>query len=45
MRGNKNDHNDACAITEASQRPPIRFVQIKTEQQQEINCLHSIREG
>jgi transposase len=44
VRGNKNDHNDAFAITEASQRPFIRFVPIKTELQQEICCLHRIRE-
>jgi transposase len=44
VRGNKNDHNDAFAITEASQRPHIRFLPIKTEQQQEVNCLHRIRE-
>jgi transposase len=44
VRGNKNDHNDAFAITEASQRPYIRFVPIKTEHQQEISCLHRIRE-
>lgn len=44
VRGNKHDHNDAFAITEASQRPYIRFVPIKTEHQQEISCLHRIRE-
>jgi transposase len=44
VRGNKNDHNDAFAITEASQRPYIRFVPIKTEHQQDIACLHRIRE-
>jgi transposase len=44
VRGNKNDHNDAFAIAEASQRPYIRFVPIKTEHQQEICCLHRIRE-
>jgi transposase len=44
VRGNKNDHNDAFAITEASQRPYIRLVPIKTEHQQEITCLHRIRE-
>jgi transposase len=44
VRGNKNDHNDAFAIAEASQRSHIRFVPIKTEQQQEICCLHRIRE-
>ena len=44
VMGNKNDPNDSFAITEASQRPHIRFVPIKTEQQQEISCLHRIRE-
>ena len=44
VRGNKNDHNDAFAIAEASERPYIRFVPIKTELQQEISCLHRIRE-
>jgi transposase len=44
VRGNKNDHNDAFAIAEASQRSHIRFVPVKSEQQQEINCLHRIRE-
>ena len=44
VRGNKNDHNDAFAIAEASERSHIRFVPIKSEQQQEISCLHRIRE-
>jgi transposase len=44
VRGNKNDHNDAFAIAEACERPYIRFVPVKTEQQQEIACLHRIRE-
>lgn len=44
VRGNKNDPNDSFAITEASQRPHIRFVPIKSEHQQEISCLHRIRE-
>jgi transposase len=44
VRGNKNDPNDSFAITEASQRPYIRFVPVKTEFQQEILCLHRIRE-
>ncbi len=44
VRGNKNDANDTIAIFEASQRPYIRFVPIKTEYQQEISCLHRIRE-
>jgi transposase len=44
VRGNKNDHNDAFAIAEASQRDNIRFVPVKNEHQQEISCLHRIRE-
>jgi transposase len=44
VRGNKNDHNDAFAIAEACQRAHIRFVPVKSEQQQEINCLHRIRD-
>ena len=44
VRGNKNDHNDAFAIAEASQLANIRFVPVKSEHQQEISCLHRIRE-
>jgi transposase len=44
VRGNKNDHNDAFAIAEVSQRAIIRFVPMKSEQQQEIPCLHRIPE-
>jgi transposase len=44
VRGNKNDHNDAFAISQASQRQYIRFMPIKIEHQQEISCLHRIRE-
>ncbi len=44
LRGNKNDRNDYLAIFEASQRPFIRAVAVKTEYQQEILMLHSIRE-
>ena len=44
VRGNKNDNNDALAIFEASSRPFIRFVPIKTQAQQEILILHRLRE-
>ena len=44
VRGNKNDSNDALAIFEASSRPNIRFVPIKTEEQQEVLMMHRIRE-
>jgi len=43
-RGNKTDANDAVAIIEASNRPNLRFVPIKTTHQQDIQCLHRIRE-
>ena len=33
------------AICEAAQRPEMRFVPVKTEHQQAILCLHSMREG
>ena len=44
VRGNKSDHNDALAIAEAANRPNIRFVPIKTVQQQEIMAMHRLRE-
>jgi transposase len=34
VRGSKNDNNDTLAIYEASFRPNIRFVPVKTEEQQ-----------
>jgi len=43
-RGNKTDANDAVAIIEASQRPDLRFVPVKTVYQQDIQNLHRIRE-
>ena len=44
VRGNKSDHNDTIAIAEASRRPNIRHVPIKTIAQQEIQSLHRMRE-
>jgi transposase len=44
VRGNKNDYNDALAIAEAVTRPEMRFVSIKTPQQQDIQALHRLRE-
>lgn len=44
VRGNKNDHNDALAIAEASSRPNINFVPLKTIEQQDIQALHRIRD-
>ena len=44
VRGNKNDQNDALAIYEASMRPNIRFVPIKSLGQQDVQSLHRMRE-
>lgn len=44
VKGNKNDYNDAEAIAEAAQRPNMRFVPIKTLEQQDIQALHRMRE-
>lgn len=44
VKGNKNDYNDAEAIAEAGQRPNMRFVPIKTVEQQDIQNFHRQRE-
>lgn len=44
-KGGKNDATDAAAICEAASRPKMRFVPIKTVQQQGVMALHCIREG
>ena len=44
VRGNKNDYNDALAIAEAVTRPEMRFVSVKTPEQQDIQALHRLRE-
>jgi transposase len=43
-KSGKNDHNDAEAICEAVGRPTMRFVAVKTEEQQTILVMHRIRE-
>lgn len=43
LRGNKNDYNDALAISEAVVKPQMRFVAIKTIAQQDIQALHRLR--
>jgi len=42
--GNKNDANDALAIAEASMRPKVRFVSLKSTEQQDIQSLQRISE-
>ena len=44
VRGNKNDYNDALAIAEAVTRPEMRFVAVKTTEQQDVQALHRSRE-
>ena len=43
VKSNKNDANDAEAICEAMSRPTMRYVQIKTVYQQDIQAAHRIR--
>ncbi|TPG93886.1 IS110 family transposase [Pseudomonas caspiana] len=45
VKSNKNDANDAEAICEAMSRPSMRFVAIKTIEQQDIQATHRIRAG
>lgn len=44
VKRNKNDAADADAILEAMSRPTMRFVPVKTVEQQEIGQLHRARE-
>ena len=44
-KGGKNDANDAAAVCEAASRPNMRFVPVKTSNQQGILCVHRMREG
>lgn len=44
VKGNKNDARDAEAICEAGSRENMRFVPIKTVEQQDIQSFHRIRE-
>ncbi len=44
-KGGKNDGNDAEAICEAVGRPGMRFVPVKSDEQQAILSLHRVRQG
>jgi transposase len=44
VKTNKTDAADAAAIWEAAQRPGMRFVPVKSEQQQGILALHNMRD-
>jgi transposase len=43
VKSNKNDANDAEAICEAMSRPSMRFVAVKTVEQQDIQAVHRVR--
>ena len=43
VKSNKNDAADAEAICEAVQRPSMRFVAIKSVEQQDIQAIHRLR--
>ncbi|MDD5462996.1 MAG: transposase [Methylococcales bacterium] len=45
VKGNKNDANDAEAICEAAACPTVRFVAVKSIEQQDIQMLHRVRSG
>src|SRR5476651_755838 len=45
VKTNKNDAADAEAICEAVRRPNMRFVSIKTVEQQAVLSLHRARQG
>ena len=44
VKTNKSDYLDAEAIAEAVQRPTMRFVPIKTEEQLDLPAVHRVRE-
>jgi transposase len=44
VKTNKNDYIDAEAIAEAVERPRMRFVPIKSDEQLDMQSLHRVRE-
>lgn len=43
VKAQKNDDRDAEAIAEAATRPTMRFVELKTQEQLDIQSLHRVR--
>ena len=43
VKRNKNDKNDAAGIAAASRDPDMRFCEVKTEDQQDMQSIHRIR--
>src|SRR5215207_3608070 len=44
VKAHKNDDRDAEAIAEAATRPTMRFVELKSEEQLEVQSLHRVRD-
>jgi transposase len=44
VKSNKNDMIDAAAIAEAVTRPTMRFVEVKSAEQVDVQALHRIRD-
>lgn len=44
-KSGKNDATDAAAVCEAASRPSMRFVPVKSCEQQGVMSLHRVREG
>ena len=44
VKAQKNDDRDAEAIAEAATRPTMRFVELKTEAQLDVQTLHRVRD-
>lgn len=44
VKSNKSDIIDAAAIAEAATRPSMRFVEVKTPEQTDLQMLHRIRD-
>ena len=43
VKSNKSDRNDAEAICEAMSRPSMRYVELKSAEQQDIQAVHRVR--
>lgn len=44
-KSGKNDMTDAAAVCEAASRPTMRFVPVKSREQQGVMSLHRVRQG
>ena len=44
VKAQKNDNRDAEAIAEAATRPTMRFVELKSEEQLDVQTLHRVRD-